>query len=55
MILTLCRTCADVHRDMDDRTIKRKDKHQTIKEPCDICKRPGYDYVIEIINIESNK
>ncbi len=45
--LTLCYHCYTVYRDMPDRIIKRKDKSQTIKEPCDICCRAGYEYIIE--------
>ena len=32
---------------MPDRYIRRKDTTQTVKEPCDICCRAGYEYVIE--------
>lgn len=44
--LTLCYQCYSIYRDMPDRYIRRKDKTQTIKEPCDICHRFGYDYEI---------
>ena len=45
--LTLCYHCYSIYRDMPDRYIKRKDYAQSIKEPCDICHRFGYEYIIE--------
>jgi len=45
--LTLCYNCASVYRSMPDRTVKRKNYNQTVKEPCDICRmHRGYEYVI---------
>ena len=46
--LTLCYRCAEVYRNMQDRVIRRKDYKQKVKEPCDICKGKGWDYVIEV-------
>ena len=46
-VLTLCSRCASVYYGMKDRKIKRKDIRQAIKEPCDICCRAGYEYIIE--------
>ena len=45
--LTLCYHCYSIYRDMPDRIIKRKDYNQTIKEPCDICHRFGWEYIID--------
>lgn len=45
--LALCNYCASIYYDMDDRIIRRKDKAQTIKEPCDICQKSrGYEFII---------
>ncbi len=45
--LTLCCRCASIYYNMSDRYIRRKDIAQTVKEPCDICCRAGYEYIIE--------
>lgn len=47
LILTLCYHCYTIYRDMPDREIKRVS--YDIKEPCDLCKRLGYEYDIIII------
>lgn len=48
--LTLCANCARVFYLDKTRTIERKNPRQTIREPCDICTRPGYDYVIKEVD-----
>lgn len=45
--LTLCASCAGVFYMDETRIIERK-PNQTIKQPCDICTRCGYEYVIEV-------
>ena len=45
--LTLCHDCAQVIREDKTQTIRRVDKGQRIKEPCDICRRKGYEYEVK--------
>ncbi len=42
----LCGKCANLLYDSPEYKIWRTDLEQTIKEPCEICRRPGYDYTI---------
>lgn len=43
----LCGKCADSFFDSPEHKIWRTDPEQTIKEPCEICRRPGYDYTVQ--------
>ena len=45
-IQCLCPRCMSTLREDPDLIIKRLNPFQRIKEPCDICKRFGYDYVV---------
>ena len=43
----LCGRCADEYRDSNEYIISRKDPFQKEKDPCDRCRRPGYDYILK--------
>lgn len=43
----LCGKCADAFYDPRAHKIWRTDLAQTVKGPCEICKRPGYDYAVQ--------
>lgn len=45
--LTLCHDCAEVIRKDATQTIRRVDTNQKIMEPCDICRRKGYEYEVK--------
>lgn len=47
IVMTLCHDCADVIGEDKTQTIRRVDREQWVKERCDICRRPGYDYIVE--------
>lgn len=40
---TLCAACARIYRGVGFRLIPL---HNDNKEPCDICKRDGYEYIV---------
>lgn len=42
-----CSKCAEVFYESSYYKICRIDFEQTIKEPCEICKKPGYDYMVQ--------
>lgn len=41
-----CGKCADTLYDSLEYKAWRTNPEQTIKEPCEICKRPGYDCMV---------
>lgn len=43
----LCGKCADSFYDSPEHKIWRTDSEQAIKELCEICRRPGYDYTVQ--------
>jgi len=47
IIMTLCYDCAGVIAEDKSQTIRRVDREQMIKEPCDICRRKGYEYEVK--------
>ena len=48
--LTLCHDCAEVIREDAIQTIRRADMNQKIMEPCDICRRKGWEYEVSDAN-----
>lgn len=46
MVMTLCYKCADVISEDKTQTINRLDDDQKIKEPCFMCRKPGFDYIV---------
>lgn len=42
-----CYKCASVFYDSKEHKIWRTDLEQEIKEPCEICKKPGFDYTVQ--------
>jgi hypothetical protein len=42
-----CGGCAATFYDALEYKIWRTEPGQAIKEPCEICKRPGYDYTVQ--------
>ena len=42
----LCPRCVNEYIDSKEFRVSRLDPFQKIKEPCDRCNRPGYDYVL---------
>ena len=46
IIMTLCHDCAEVIAEDKSQTIRRVDMSQRIREPCDICRRKGYEYEV---------
>ena len=47
VVYCLCGKCADSFYDSLEHKIWRTDPGQTVKEPCEICRRPGYDYTVQ--------
>jgi len=45
-IMTLCPHCRDDYTYVPGTVLHRIDPFQTVREPCTLCSRPGYDYVI---------
>ena len=43
----LCGRCANSFYCLSEYKIWRTDPEQIIKEPCEICSRPGYDYTLQ--------
>lgn len=43
----LCGKCVETFYDSSEHKVWRTDPEQTVKEPCEICKKPGYDYTVQ--------
>ena len=50
IIMTLCHDCADVIGEDKGQAIRRVDREQKIMEPCDICRRKGWEYEVSDVN-----
>lgn len=49
--VTLCRRCASVFYNMDNRKITRKDySFNAIKSYCDICRSFGFEYIVQSVD-----
>ena len=44
----LCPKCVNEYMNSGSFRISRLDPFQKVKEPCDRCNRPGYDYVLRL-------
>ena len=53
-IRCLCGKCVDSYRYGADYIVKRQNPYDKIKGACDICGRPGYDYLISERNYSCN-
>ena len=49
MEMTLCFNCASVYYRSADHMIRRKYPYQIVREPCDICTKMGFDFIVDDI------